>query len=362
MKRFFKKLYRVFLRVWIAVCRRLPLRRRVLFYSIRANGRLLENAQCVYDALDAKKTVFAKKQPLSSLWRPYIYYLLLTHKVVVTDDYLPYLREVELRPNQRVFQIWHAGGGFKKMGFDVFPKPDNIHAQYDDVIVTAEDCRKYFVTAFRLPIDKIHAYGLPRTDKLLDETWVHQMREAFFSRHPDLRGKTIYLYCPTFRERDGKRVPFDPQLDFEKIDGELHDNEALLLHMHPMTDYTFVGKVYAHIFDLTNAEDMYPLLCACTLLVTDYSSVIVDGSVLGLPMLFYAPDFSVYERGFYLNYPDDLPGEMFTDGAQFVRHLRDALQNRCVEREKEYRRAQTSACDGHATERVVKVIEDWLRA
>ena len=361
MKRFLKECYHMFLRIWVAVCRRLPLKKRVLFFSIRAEGRLLENAQCVYDALDAEKTVFAHKYPMPSKWRPYIYYLLLTHKVVVTDDYLPYLREVELRDAQRVFQIWHAGGGFKKMGFDVFPEPDNIHAQYDDVIVTAEDCRKYFVTAFRLPIDKIHAYGLPRTDKLLDEKWLEKTREDFFGRHPSLRGKTLYLYCPTFREVGKKRVRFDPQLDFARIDRELSDDEALLIHMHPTVDYSFVEKPCAHIFDLTKEEDTLTLECVCDLLVTDYSSVIVEGSVLGLPMLFYCPDFDVYERGFYLNYPDDLPGEMFTDGSQFVDRMRDARANRSIEREKEYRRAQTSACDGHATQRVVKVIEDWLR-
>lgn len=361
LKRVIKKLYRAFLRLWQAFCRRLPLRRRVLFFSIRAEGRLLENAQCVWDALDAKKTVFAHKHPLPSKWRPYAWFLLLTHKVIVTDDYLPYLREVQLRPAQRVFQIWHAGGGFKKMGFDVFPAPDTIHAQYDDVIVTAEGCRQFFVTAFRLPIDKIHAYGLPRTDKLLDAQYLHKTREAFFARHPQLRGKTIYLYCPTFRERDGKRVRFDPQLDFDRIDRELTDDEALVLHMHPVADYSFVEKPYAHIFDLTGGEDTLTLQIASDLLVTDYSSVIVEGSVLGMPMLFYCPDFETYERGFYLEYPDDLPGEMFTDGRCFVDAMRRALRERSVERETRYRQAQTAACDGHATERVVRVIEGWLK-
>ena len=89
--------------------------------------------------------------------------------------------------------------------------------------------------------------------------------------------------------------------------------------------------------------------------------VIVKGSVLGKPMLFYCPDFNVYERGFYLNYPDDLPGEMFTDGRCFVDAMRRALRERSVERETRYRQAQTAACDGHATERVVRVIEGWLK-
>ena len=34
-----------------AVFSRLPIQNRVFFYSIRADGKLLENSQCVYDAL-----------------------------------------------------------------------------------------------------------------------------------------------------------------------------------------------------------------------------------------------------------------------------------------------------------------------
>ena len=362
MKRLLHKGYRLFLRVWMAFCRRLPLRRRVLFFSIRADGKLLENAQCVFDALPEKKTVFAHTYPMPSYYRPFVWLLLLTHKVVVTDDYLPYLREVRLREEQKLFQIWHAGGGFKKMGFDVFPKPDTIHEQYDDVIVTAEGCRPYFATAFRLPIEKIHAYGMPRTDKLHDAAWLQKTRECFFARHPDLRGKTLYLYCPTFREKDGKRVPFDPQLDFAHLDVALRDDEFLLLHRHPTVDYTFFDAPFRHIADLTGEEDSLTLLCVADLLVTDYSSVIVEGSILRKPMLFYCPDLAVYERGFYLRYPDDLPGEVKTDGAHLVEDMRDALAHRNYEREEKYRRLQTAACDGHATERVVQVIEDWLTA
>ena len=38
--------------LWCGFCKLLPLRNRVLFYTIRANGRLLDNSRAVYDALD----------------------------------------------------------------------------------------------------------------------------------------------------------------------------------------------------------------------------------------------------------------------------------------------------------------------
>ena len=97
MNRFLKKSYAAALRLWTGLCRRLPLQRRVLFFSIRAEGRLLENAQCVYDALPSRKVIFAHKHPLPARYRPKLRYLMLTSKVIVTDDYMPELREVQMK-------------------------------------------------------------------------------------------------------------------------------------------------------------------------------------------------------------------------------------------------------------------------
>lgn len=47
-----------------AVFSRLPIQNRVFFYSIRADGKLLENSQCVYDALgNVQKVVVARMLP-----------------------------------------------------------------------------------------------------------------------------------------------------------------------------------------------------------------------------------------------------------------------------------------------------------
>lgn len=92
-----------------AVFSRLPIQNRVFFYSIRADGKLLENSQCVYDALgNVQKVVVARMLPHPVLLKPKIYYYLLTSRVIVTDDYLRYLRHTKLRAGQKVVQIWHG--------------------------------------------------------------------------------------------------------------------------------------------------------------------------------------------------------------------------------------------------------------
>ena len=89
-----RKIFNFLNHAWCALCRLLPIRNRVLFYTIRANGRLLDNAKAVYDALDADKVIFAHMLPHSVKIKPLVYYYLLTSKVIVTDDYLRYMRAV----------------------------------------------------------------------------------------------------------------------------------------------------------------------------------------------------------------------------------------------------------------------------
>ena len=73
-------------RIWCYVCKKLPLRDTVLFFTIRADGRLLDNAKAVYDAYDGKKVIFAHMLPHSNKIKPLAYYYLLTSRVIVTDD------------------------------------------------------------------------------------------------------------------------------------------------------------------------------------------------------------------------------------------------------------------------------------
>lgn len=55
--------------------------------------------------------------PHPVLLKPKIYYYLLTSRVIVTDDYLRYLRHTKLRAGQKVVQIWHACGASSALGW-----------------------------------------------------------------------------------------------------------------------------------------------------------------------------------------------------------------------------------------------------
>lgn len=349
--------------LWCAFCRSFPIRNRVLFYTIRADGKLLDNAKAVYDALDAEKIVFAHMLPHSIKIKPLVYYYLLTSRVIVTDDYLRYMRAVKLRDGQKLFQIWHACGAFKKFGLDA---PSQIskeeeratHSQYSAVAVTAEKCRKSFAGAFGISEDICLPIGLPRTDRLLSDA--PKMRADILKKYPEFENKKIFLYCPTFREIDGKRIEFDAGIDWAKMSREMAEDEVLIIRRHPLMDYSLCKNEFKNIIDLSE-ESTLALTAACDVMITDYSSVIYDACLLDVPMVFYCPDHKEYERGFYLDFPDDLPGEMVTDGNNLLVEIRNAKENPPVSRIEKFRNEQMSACDGNSTQRAVELIKSWLK-
>ncbi len=350
-------------RFWIKICMALPVKNRVCFYTIRADGRLLDNALALYDALDCKKVIFASKLPHSKLRKAKAYYLLLTSKVIVTDDYCRYMRVIKLRQGQKLVQIWHGCGAFKKFALDADTDLSKeterkVHSQYSAVTVTSEMSRKVFADAFGVDENICLAVGLPKTDTIINSG--EKIREDFYKKHPDLKGKTIYLYCPTFREKDGHRVKFDPQIDFAALSEKLGEDEVFIISRHPMMDYSLTAGDYANIKDMTE-ESTLSLISAASVLITDYSSVSHDAALFGTPMVFYCPDYKEYERGFYLSFPDDLPGEMIDTPENLLETVRQAKEKPPLDRIERFRREQLGACDGKSTERIAGLIYGYLK-
>ncbi len=348
--------------IWVALCSALPVKNRVLFYSIRADGKLLDNSKAVYEALNYKKIIFARKQPHSKLKKAKAYYYLLTSKVIVTDDYCGYMRAMELRKKQRLLQIWHGCGAFKKFALDartdVSPEYERAaHSQYSAVNVSAESCRKIFAGAFGIEEERCLSLGIPMTDYLINNA--AELKEKALNECQLLKGKTVYLYCPTFREKNGHIIDFNCGIDWDKLSRKLNENEIFIVRRHPIENNRFFERDYDNIIDLTESSTIM-LTAAADVVITDYSSVVHDAVLVSKPTVFYCPDINEYSRGFYIAYPDDLPGPAVTDSTKLLDTVRGVLLKPPVDRIEKFRKEQLEACDGHSTERTVRLIEGWL--
>ena len=348
---------------YIKMLKMLPLRNRVFFYSIRDDNKLLENNLYVYEGLDSKKVFFTKKLPHSNKVQLKMFYYLLTNKIIVTDDYVRYLRQFKKRKGQTIIQQWHACGVFKKFSLD-HPSNDieteiKTHYQYDHVIISSYDIRKYYASAFGLDIDKIKALGIPRTDIFFDEKMKKIILDKLYQQFPQLKDKKIVLYCPTFRENDDIRIPLDTKIPWERLNSSLNDDELFIIHKHPiMKEDLLNGKNFSKILDLSSTST-YALMFASDIMITDYSSVIFEYSLLNKPMIFYCPD--EYTRDFYLKYPDDLPGDMIKNYDELIKKIEYLLSNPYTENLEKFKMRYMGACDGNSTERVVKLIKSSLK-
>jgi CDP-glycerol glycerophosphotransferase (TagB/SpsB family) len=280
--------------------------------------------------------------------------------VIVTDDYLSYLRLVKLRKDQKVIQIWHASGAYKKFGLDSATLSHEVetktHQQYHAVVVSSEEVRRPYASAFGLPLEKIKALGIPGTDVFFQE---NTLEEDLYQAYPELRNKKIILYAPTFRENDwGERIPLDTGINWENLNNSLGEDEVFLIKRHPVMKEKLCKGIYDKIVDLTSAP-LYSLMMASSVLITDYSSVIFEYSLLGKPIIFYCPDLYSYERDFYLDYPEDLPGVLVESSDELIQAIIsvEQIQDDVLE---EFKRKQMGACDGNSTKRVVALIKSYL--
>lgn len=349
----------------VDVCRRLlPVRKKVLFISVRESGQLPENSQALYDAVDAKKVAIAAKQPHATKVQMKIMYQLFTSKVIVTDDYLSYLRKYNLKDKQKVIQIWHACGLFKKFGLDSLPADitaeKETHARYDCVAVSGSNLKQGYSSAFGVDEKCVQPLGTPRTDMFFDETYIAERKKIFFEKYPGLAHKRIVLYAPTFREKKNQRIEYDPQINWKKLSEYLGDGTALLIKNHPIMKYNLLkGKEYGNIKNM-NKTSTYDLMFVSDVLITDYSSVIFEYALLNKPIIFYCPDHAEYDRDFYLNFPDDLAGEFVTDPENLAHAIQRNLMNPELTDLAEFRNRYLDACDGHSAYRIAKLIREYL--
>ncbi|MDT3344687.1 CDP-glycerol glycerophosphotransferase family protein [Microbacterium aquilitoris] len=344
---------------------------RILFASdqrVRIEGNLRRVQERIVerglqDRFDMK---YSFRLPRSGGWGTTlrIIYLLATSEIVLLDDYFGILKSLRMDPRTKVIQLWHAGSGFKSVGYSRFgnlgsPKLWHPHRQYTFAITGSEHLRHVYAEAFGIEEAAVIPTGLPRVDWFLDPQRRDQFLEDFAAEYPQIAGKKVVLFAPTFRGRSIYTAFYDySQIDFDALYDACGDDTVVLFRMHHFVKNPIeIPEQYRdRFFDFTHYPDGLNLLHATDVLITDYSSIIYEFSLLDRPMLFFAPDRVNYAatRGFHRDYGETAPGRV----ADTFDDVIDALRTGEFEQEKvaEFRRLNFDRVDTGAADRVI----DWL--
>lgn len=208
--------------------------------------------------------------------------------------------------------------------------------------------------------------GYPRDDRLAfaDLGGSRNPIAVATARHalgiPD--GKSVLVYAPTWRDRGSSVVD---ELDVNALATELGDDWIVVARGHTRT-HAFGGylSVNPNVIDASTHPDINDVILAADLLVTDYSSLMFDAAVAGVPLAFFVPDLTEYrdrERGFTFDFERAAPGPLLASRGEVVTHAL-ALSEHGVDADwvrassaayAEWRARFTPHDDGHATPRVV---------
>ena len=178
--------------------------------------------------------------------------------------------------------------------------------KFDKVFIEGKKERKFVLENIDVDEKNLYNYGLPRCDELLGIANNDKLLEEIKRKLNIPLGKKVILYAPTYREYNALRfsgIHTKPQLDLEKWQESLGENYVLLITSHyeigNKFDFTY-NKDFA--FDVADYNSMNELLAISDILVTDYSNIVFDFSILKRPFFCYGYDYSEYVkkgRGFY---------------------------------------------------------------
>lgn len=297
--------------------------------------------------------------------------LYATSAVVFVDDYYHFLSYLKKKDDVTLIQLWHACGAFKTFGFSRLGRDSYLrqsspnHRQYDYVVVSSQEVIPYYAEGFGVAMEKVIPLGSPRCDMLENEDYKKRFKKKFYKENPTLQGKKVLLFAPTFRGggMGSCHYPAD-KFEIDNLLSNLDDDWCVIVKMHPYLSErpTYSPKYADRVFDFTANYDINDLLFITDLLVTDYSSVIFEASIVGIPMLFYAFDLNEYsrDRDFYCNFESFVPGKIVLS----MEEMLEAIKNNDYKQElvAPFKERFFGDTTGHATDNVIKFTKELLKA
>lgn len=352
---------------------------KVVFIEVRMS-EISDNFRYIYDELKNNYSYKISTHFLHmsfSRWREYEEFCkkmvidVADAKYVFLNDSSNVFSCLPLRKETVVTQLWHACGAFKKFGMsiaelkfgddkktlDKYP----YHGNYTHVTVSSPEVVWAYEEAMNLRHEEkiVKPVGISRTDIFYDSEMKKRAFDRLYSVFPQAKGKKIILYAPTFRGRVASAKTPD-NFDMQMMKEELKSEYVMLFKHHP-----FVKKrpVIDNVFsdfarDVTEEMSIEDLLFVSDICISDYSSLVFEYSLFEKPMIFFAYDLEDYFdwRGFYYKYDEFVPGPICRSGQEVLACIKAVETDFDKGLVTQFKEKYMSACDGHATERIMKLV------
>lgn len=271
-------------------------------------------------------------------------------------------------------QTWH-GTPLKRLGLDMTNvsmegeaslkayKSNFVKntATWDYLISQNSYSSEIFCRAFEFQ-NKVLEIGYPRNDILINNNNTETIQSIKKLLHlPE--DKKILLYAPTWRDNEyygPHQYKFSTHMDFSYMREKLGEEYIILVKAHYLVTQEIDFSAYSGFLYHFGADiDIAELYLISDLLITDYSSVMFDYSLLKRPMLFYTYDLDYYKehiRGFYFDLTKEAPGPVVTTTEQLVQAILDGRFEQYKLKYKAFIQKFNHADKGMASKQIVDLI------
>ncbi len=289
-------------------------------------------------------------------------YHLATSRACITDSYMAAISALRHDDDLVVVQMWHALGAIKRFGLAAVGSPEgrpgglarvmHMHRGYDWVIAGGQAMVEPFAQAFGVAPEQVLPLGTPRVDNLVDPAARAARRARVAAAYPLLGRRPVVLYAPTFRAVEPVRV--DAVLAAAGA-GEFE----VVVSLHPLDRRDFSqrpGVVQDARFTTLD------WLTVADAVITDYSAIVFDAAIVGVPLYFFAYDLDEYRarRGFFVDYEAVMPGPISADATELMACIRADTtagpRPDAAARLQRFRAQFVDHVDGSCTRRIVELI------
>lgn len=270
------------------------------------------------------------------------------------------------RKGQYYIQLWHGGLPLKKIEGDcaeflgeAYIKRAKRDSKITDLYVSnGTFCTDMYRRAFWFS-GQILECGTPRNDILL-------------SKEQSLKDKTkkalgidkitkIALYAPTYR---GLEENYSYSLDFVQLHKTLEKRFlgewVIIVRLHPLVaNHSHEFKYNDFIVNGNDYPDMYELMQASDVLITDYSNTMFEFSMMNRPVFLYTRDVKNYtsQRGLYFTI-DELPFSSAVNEYILFKNIETFVEEEYVEKVNQFFHKIELIETGKASKIVVQKIQE----
>ena len=233
-------------------------------------------------------------------------------------------RSLRFKKKDQVYlNTWH-GIALKYIGNDCPGRKDYNFDMLDYLTVSGDYEERVFKSAFRARESSYLRCGMPRNEALwlADEKSCAEMREKLGIP----ADKKVILYAPTWRESTdgGRSYAIKPPIHFDRWKDELGDEYVILFRAHHQTTKVLGVKYDEFVRDASEYPAVNDLMIAADILITDYSAIAFDYSILCRPIFCYAYDYDSYlaERGTYFSVDEKYPNKSCRTETELLERIR----------------------------------------